>query len=123
MHRSRLARVALFTLILSTGVHAAPPVFNAQGLLTDTRGMTLYTYDPDVAGSGKSVCNGPCAAIWPPLKVEGGDRPAGDFSSVKRDDGTPQWAYKGKPLYLWIKDTKPGDTTGTAVEKWQLVKR
>ena len=24
-------------------------------------------------------------------------------------------AYKGWPLYLWIKDTKPGDTTGDGV--------
>ena len=31
---------------------------------------------------------------------------------IKRDDGAMQWAYKGKPLYTWAKDTKPGDITG-----------
>jgi predicted lipoprotein with Yx(FWY)xxD motif len=31
---------------------------------------------------------------------------------IVRDDGSRQWAYKGKPLYLWVKDHKPGDTTG-----------
>ena len=28
------------------------------------------------------------------------------------DDGAKQWAYKGKPLYGWVKDTKPGDKIG-----------
>lgn len=32
-----------------------------------------------------------------------------------RTDGTMQWAYEGKPLYLWTKDTKPGDVTGDGV--------
>ena len=27
-------------------------------------------------------------------------------------DGSKQWAYKGKPLYTFAKDTKPGDVTG-----------
>jgi len=31
---------------------------------------------------------------------------------VTRDDGSKQWAYKGKPVYLWGKDQKPGDKTG-----------
>ena len=32
-----------------------------------------------------------------------------------RDDGVRQWAYKGKPLYTWSKDTKPGDASGDGV--------
>ena len=39
----------------------------------------------------------------------------GDFTIVDRTDGTKMWAFKGMPLYLWIKDTKPGDTTGDGV--------
>jgi predicted lipoprotein with Yx(FWY)xxD motif len=31
---------------------------------------------------------------------------------IKRDDGAMQWAYKGKPLYTWTKDSKAGDITG-----------
>ena len=38
-----------------------------EGILTTPSGMTLYTFDKDVAGSGKSVCNGPCATNWPPV--------------------------------------------------------
>lgn len=85
-------------------------VMNSHGMLTGPNGMTLYTFDKDAAGSGKSVCNGPCATNWPPLMASGAA--SGDYSVVTRDDGGKQLAYKGKPLYYWIKDTKPGDKTG-----------
>jgi predicted lipoprotein with Yx(FWY)xxD motif len=75
--------------------------------------MTLYTFDRDVPS--KSNCNGQCAANWPPLKADGGGRASGDWSIITRDDGSKQWAYKGKPLYMWAKDQKPGDTTGNGV--------
>jgi predicted lipoprotein with Yx(FWY)xxD motif len=64
------------------------------------------------AGSGKSVCNGPRAKNWPPLMAGAADAAHDGWSVVTRDDGTKQWAYKGKPVYLWIKDRNPGDKTG-----------
>lgn len=79
-------------------------------VLTDAHGMTLYTYDKDP--SGKSVCNGKCAGLWPPLAASADAKPTGEFSIVTRDDGSKQWAYDGKPLYGWAKDSKPGDVTG-----------
>jgi len=82
------------------------------GKLTDKAGMTLYTFDKDPAGAGKSVCNGGCATNWPPLAASAGERRSGNWTVVVRDDGSRQWAYKGKPLYLWVKDQKPGDVTG-----------
>ncbi len=95
----------------------------SEGLLTDGAGMSLYVFDRDVANSGKSVCNGPCADNWPPLLVREGDKASGDYSIIKRDDGKAQWAYKGKPLYLWVKDQKPGDKTGDGVNNvWHLAK-
>ena len=86
------------------------PVKTMDGVLVGTSGMTLYTFDRDAAGSGKSMCNGPCATNWPPLMAS--KAPGGDYSIVTRDDGKTQLAYKGKPLYFWAKDTKPGDKTG-----------
>lgn len=88
------------------------PVKVADGVLTGPNGMTLYTFDRDTAGNGKSVCNGPCAGNWPPLKAEADAKASGDYSVITRDDGAKQWALKGKPLYYWIKDQKPGDKTG-----------
>jgi predicted lipoprotein with Yx(FWY)xxD motif len=83
-----------------------------DGMLVGPNQMTLYVFDRDTAGSGKSVCNGPCATNWPPLMAKANAAPTGDWSVVTRDDGSKQWAYKGRPLYFWAKDTKPGDKTG-----------
>ncbi|WP_235580556.1 hypothetical protein [Rhizobacter sp. Root404] len=94
---------------------APAPTRTADGVLVGANGMTLYTFDKDTAGSGKSVCNGACATNWPPLMATDLDKPAGDYSVVTRDDGKKQWALKGKPLYYWVKDTKPGDRTGDGV--------
>ncbi len=84
-----------------------------QEVLTDANGMTLYTYDKDTAGA--SNCYDQCAVNWPPLFAADGAAAEGDFTIVERTDGTKMWAYDGMPLYLWVKDTKPGDTTGDGV--------
>lgn len=99
------------------------PTKTSDDVLTDASGMTLYVFDKDVANSGSSVCNGVCAANWPPLLAEKDAKAMGDYSIVKRDDGKMQWAYKGKPLYLWIKDKKPGDKTGDGINGvWHVAK-
>lgn len=102
---------------------ASSPAKVADGVLVGPNGMTLYTFDKDEAGSGKSMCNGPCAVNWPPLMASASDQASGDFSIITRDDGAKQWAVKGKPVYYWIKDTKPGDKTGDGFNKvWQVAK-
>jgi len=102
---------------------AAPPTKVMDSVLTNSAGMTLYTFDKDAVGSGKSACNGPCATNWPPLLAAADAKPSGDYTIITRDDGAKQWAYKGKPLYLWIKDTKPGDRTGDGFNNaWRLAR-
>ena len=102
---------------------ANAPAQTTDGVLVGANGMTLYTFDRDVQGSGKSVCNGPCAVNWPPLMAAETDKASGDYSIVTRDDGKKQWAMKGKPLYYWIKDTKAGDKTGDGVQSvWHVIK-
>jgi len=96
--------------LLGAGAMAQDAVKKSGGMLTNTAGMTVYTFDKDA--SGKSACNGPCAANWPPLMATADAKASGDMTIITRDDGAKQWAYKGKPLYLWSKDQKPGDTTG-----------
>lgn len=98
---------------------ATAQVMTSDGVLVGPNKMTLYTFDKDVAGSGKSMCNGPCASNWPPLMAAATDKASGDFSVISRDDGKKQWAVKGKPLYYWSKDSKPGDKTGDGInEVW-----
>jgi predicted lipoprotein with Yx(FWY)xxD motif len=99
------------------------PAMLANGALVAPNGMTLYTFDKDTAGSGKSTCNGPCAALWPPLMAGTNDQPNGAYSVVTRDDGTRQWAYKGKPVYFYKPDQKAGDRTGDNFrDVWHIIK-
>jgi len=99
------------------------PTRTQDGTLVGPSGMSLYTFDKDVAGSGKSACNGPCSANWPALAAASGDQAQGEYSIIRRDDGTSQWAYKGKPLYFWAKDAKPGDRSGDGVNQvWHLAR-
>ncbi len=99
-------------LLLAPLALAAPAMVANSGLgkvLVNAKGMTLYTFAMDA--KGKSACNGVCAEKWPPLMATGGAA-SGNWSVVTRSGGARQWAYKGRPLYTWTGDTKPGDTTG-----------
>jgi predicted lipoprotein with Yx(FWY)xxD motif len=103
--------------------HGSSPAKTSQGMLVGPNDMTLYTFDKDAADSGKSVCNGPCATNWPPLMATDSDKAQGDYSVITRDDGKKQWAFKGKPLYFWVKDSKPGDATGEGFNGvWRVAK-
>lgn len=91
--------------------------------LADSKGMTLYMFDKDSVGV--SNCSGGCAKVWPPYVVSGA-APASlpsDVTTLKRADGSMQYAYKGMPLYYYASDTNPGDITGDGVGGvWHLVK-
>jgi predicted lipoprotein with Yx(FWY)xxD motif len=107
---------ALAAVVLTAGAAFAAepatmtPPAASNGMLVSAKGMTLYTFDKDAAG--KSACNGQCATNWPPILVADGGKASGNWTIVVRDEGLKQWAYKGKPVYGWVKDSKPGDTTG-----------
>ncbi len=119
---------AALSIALFSGCAAYPtapslPARVEGGSLVGPSGMTLYTFDKDAAGSGKSACNGPCAGNWPPLFATDSDQATGDWSIVTRDDGKKQWAFKGKPLYFWSKDQKVGDKTGEGFNNaWRVAR-
>ena len=107
-------------LTLPTLALAADPAMMKDGMMVDHKGMTLYTYDKD--SGGKSMCNGDCAKNWPPMMAPAGAKPEGKFTPIKRDDGTMQWAYDGKPLYTFMKDEKPGEMKGDGMKDvWHVV--
>ena len=112
-----LAIVALMAFTAPSYAAGPPRVGEtASGkVLVDDKGMTLYTFDKDAGG--KSACVDKCAQNWPPLPADAGAAAPAGYSVIARADGTRQWAYKGKPLYGWAKDKKPGDTTGDGVGK------
>jgi len=90
-------------------------------ILTDAKGMTLYAFTKDTPGT--SNCTGDCAGIWPPLVVAQGVTPTaasgftGTLGTIQRSDGTTQVTVNNMPVYLWVKDKNPGDTTGQGVGK------
>jgi predicted lipoprotein with Yx(FWY)xxD motif len=88
---------------------------NLGRVLVDSHGKTLYLWAHDK--SAKSTCNGDCAAYWPPLLTRGkpiaaGGAKASLLGTSRRSDGRTQVTYAGHPLYYFVQDHKPGQTTG-----------
>jgi predicted lipoprotein with Yx(FWY)xxD motif len=102
--------LATLATAFTANVAIAQPVTEANGILADASGRTLYTFDKDA--SNKSNCNDGCAATWPPFLVKQGDRTPANFSVITRDDGTRQWAVNGKPLYFFAADVNAGEAKG-----------
>jgi len=122
--------VALVALALAVPAFAENPTVQIASdpklgnILVDSKGMTLYLYTRDEPNV--SNCYDQCATNWPPLIVTAAPTgPAnlpGKLGTTTRKDGKMQVTYDGKPLYLWIRDTKPGDTTGQGVNNvWYVI--
>jgi len=97
------------------------PNTNTAGTFADANAMALYTFAGDTT-PGQSACAGDCAAAWPALAAPADAKSVGDWSIVARADGTKQWAFRGKPLYRFAKDTKPGEVNGKGADngQWQI---
>jgi predicted lipoprotein with Yx(FWY)xxD motif len=98
---------------------AAPPgVSEKDGAFIAPDGKPLYTFARDTT-PGKSACNGPCLTAWPALTAAADAKADGDWTVVTRDEGAKQWAYKGKPLYTFARDTAGQPATGVSAA-WPL---
>jgi predicted lipoprotein with Yx(FWY)xxD motif len=90
-------------------------------ILVDSKGITLYDFVKDKGTT--SACYGACAALWPPLITKGkpvagpGVR-ASLLGTTKRTDGKLEVTYGGHPLYYFVTDKKPGQTTGQGVNQF-----
>lgn len=136
MHRNRtrattrrarnLAALALAALLVVSAV--AVPTALARGsktvageatapslhktVLTNTKGLTLYTLSGET--NGKFICTGACLKTWPPLLVAAGTKPTGPvkLGTIKRPEGKTQVTYKGMPVYTFSGDSKKGEANG-----------
>lgn len=95
--------------------------------LAGPSGYTLYLFANDT--EGVSNCVDDCAANWPPLTVLPGEKLVagpgieGTLATIERPGGGMQVTYNGLPVYYWVRDTKPGDTTGEGVGgNWTVVR-
>jgi predicted lipoprotein with Yx(FWY)xxD motif len=120
------------TATQTTGTATTNTVFQtandpAKGAyMADLGGKTLYTFDNDNATPGTSSCTGACAALWPPYMAAAGtdtsSLPA-NITIITRPDGSMQYAYNGKPLYYYAKDTAAGQLNGDGIGGiWHIVK-
>ena len=112
--------------VMATPVPAAPlpdtvkvSASSFGNILVDGQGRTLYFYAKDLQGSGVSACTDYCATVWP-VFTAGAIRVsaplnADDFGSMSRADGTKQTSYKGRPLYTYSNDLRPGDINGSGI--------
>jgi len=128
----RVKLLGVLCLLFAAGVYAAQTMpsgvkemkaSSGSTVLANSKDMTLYTYSKDTEPD-KSMCNGACAMNWPPFMAPANAKPEGDWTVIAREDGAKQWAYKGKPLYTFAHDTKPGETAGEGMGKgaWQIAK-
>jgi predicted lipoprotein with Yx(FWY)xxD motif len=101
------------------GITLKPLASAAGDIFVDRAGMTLYVFDGD--SQDRSACVGDCLKIWTPLQAGELAKPVGDWSTIRRHDGSPQWAYKGRPVYTFTGDRKPGDADGIYVDpRWHV---
>jgi predicted lipoprotein with Yx(FWY)xxD motif len=90
-------------------------------LIVGANNRTLYVLKSDETSTSAheklSTCNGPCAAVWPPVLASGTPSVAGKANAsliglTTRSDGTKQVTYNGLPLYYYVADAKAGEATG-----------
>jgi len=99
---------------MPAGVHVA------GGDMVDPQGRPLYTFKWDTM-KGMSHCEGHCATVWPPFLASADAKPFGDWTIIQRDDGSHQWVYKDKPLYIFAKDIAGQPAAGIS-QNWDLAR-
>jgi predicted lipoprotein with Yx(FWY)xxD motif len=89
---------------------------------TTTAQQSLYWNERESA-AGEVTCLEECLETWSPLQAIANAQSRGPWTIVKRADGALQWAYAGRPLYTYSKDTFPGARLGDGVSRgrWQIL--
>ena len=114
--------IVLALIVFGTVLSACATGPSGTEVLTSNTGMTMYTYDRDVAGSNTSACTGTCAGVWTPVSIEDASGPS--YGSISREDGRQQLTYDGKPVYYYVKDQKPGDIYGDDIDGvWHVISK
>jgi predicted lipoprotein with Yx(FWY)xxD motif len=124
------ARVASTPHVAKTPTVKTKKVATLGTILVNSKGRTLYMFVPD--HQKKVTCKGQCAVIWPPLKIKKGQKPTAGGTARQKLLGTDKNPCGGRvvtynhwPLYTYVTDTKPGQTTGQGVNnsggKWYVL--
>ena len=131
MKTKLLLTVAAASTLLFAGCSTSNSYLNANSQtvshLSDSSGMTLYTFDKDTAN--KSNCYNGCEKKWPvfygnldKIKLPS-DVSKSDFGVITRKNGAMQTTYKSEPLYYFFKDKKSNETNGNGIKGvWHIIK-
>ncbi len=79
-------------------------------------------YESKSESAGKVTCHTDCLRTWDPLLAPAlaADNVFKGWSIVHRPDGVRQWAFRGKPLYMYRGDVKFGELNGADEPGWSL---
>jgi predicted lipoprotein with Yx(FWY)xxD motif len=86
-------------------------------VLTNTKGLTLYTLSGET--NGKFICTtAECLKAWPPLLVTPGTTPKGPvkLGTIKNPEGKTQVTFKGMPVYTFEGDSEKGEANGEGLK-------
>lgn len=84
--------------------------------LVDAGGRALYILEGQRNNAGMDRCMGECLNVWPPLHTVGPATAGGAADPARLGSmtmhGGVHVTYAGWPLYYYVRDRAPGDTTG-----------
>lgn len=95
-------------------------------VVVDGKGLTVYVFDNDTAGSGKSSCTGACLSAWPAV-TSASAAPSvhgvtGKVGTIAAANGKHQVTLNGLPLYTYSGDGAKGDVNGQGIQgSWWAV--
>src|ERR1700733_158481 len=89
--------------------------------LVDANGRTLYLFEAD--RPNVSTLSAAGQAVWPPFTATTKPRAlsgavAGRIGTVTQPGGGSQVTYNGHPLYYYVGDHSPGQTTGQGLDQF-----
>ena len=88
-------------------------------LVTLKTGWSVYTYDGD--SRNRSNCYNACLDGWQPVLAADYARATGEWAPFERAAGIRQWAFRGKPVYRYLGDSKTHSQDGADNPRWHNV--
>jgi predicted lipoprotein with Yx(FWY)xxD motif len=124
----RACMVFAATLVLATAAPAAP-----EGVTEYSTEAAIYYRAPGErslyfndreASRGEILCIDACLEFWIPFEAAVYPSIDPPWSVIRRPDERLQWAFEGKPLYTYRRDSFPGARTGEGAGRgvWMLLK-
>lgn len=77
---------------------------------------SVYYSDRD--NRNKSNCTGACLDDWEPILAPDYTHAVGEWTTFERSPGIRQWAFRGMPVYRYLRDSRPHSEDGADVAGW-----